>query len=262
MKRDRIIVERRRTEILQKIREQESVKVEDLAEEFGLSAMTVRRDLQYLEDRGMVIRFYGGAMVNPAYQCMTPEDELRLYRRLLGRYAATKVCDGDTIFINGSQSALGMLDYITAQNVRVVTNNGKVVGKNCPNGVTVTVTGGELREHVMVGENVMRCLLNETADKTFVGCAGVSPIGEFSYEIPMEIGINETMIARTTKDVYILADHTKILDLEKQRPHYGSCSYDRRVTLITDEKADAKTVKSLRESGVEVFQVGLDDINI
>lgn len=243
------------------IRKYESIKVEDLAEKFDLSTMTVRRDLQYLEDRNLIKRFHGGAEVNPAYQCMTPEEELALYRRLLSRYAATKVNNGDTIFINGSQCALGLMDYMTAQNVHVITNNGKVVDKECGQSVTVTLTGGELRRHIMVGDTVMRCLLDATADKTFIGCTGVTPYGEFSYNIPMEIGINEAMIARTTKDVYILADHTKIVAEDQQRTHYGSCSYERKVTLITDEKADPRAVESLRERGIEVHQVGLNDVN-
>lgn len=261
MKRDHVLVENRRSQILRKIREEETVKVETLAEEFGLSTMTVRRDLQYLEDRNLVKRFHGGATVDPAYQCMTPEEELALYRRLLGRYAATKVNNGDTIFINGSQAALGLVDFLNVQNVRVITNNGKAVEKNTPKGVTVTLTGGELRSHIMVGDTVMRCLLNETADKTFIGCTGVTPYGEFSYNIPMEIGINEAMIARTTKDVYILADHTKIETGSQQRSHYGSCSYDRKVILITDEKADPDAIQSLRERGLEVHQVGLNDVD-
>ena len=116
MKRDQSSVEHRRSQILKKIREEEEVKVEDLAQEFGLSCMTVRRDLQYLEDRNLVTRFYGGATVNPEYRCASAEEELALYRRQLSRYAATKVLNGETLFINGSMAALGILDYITAHN--------------------------------------------------------------------------------------------------------------------------------------------------
>ena len=260
MKKDQSSVERRRSQILKKIREQGEVKVEDLANEFSLSCMTVRRDLQYLEDRNLITRFYGGATVNPEYRCTSAEEELALYRRQLGRYAATKVLNGETIFINGSMSALGVMDYLTAHNVHVITNNGNVVSKRRSKGMTVTVTGGDLRDHVMVGDSVMRCLLNATADKTFIGCMGVSAKGEFSYNIPMEIGINEAMIARTTKELYILADHTKIRDVKDTA--YGSCTYDRQVTLITDEKADPATVESLRKLGIEVYQVGLNDVNI
>ena len=254
-------MEHRRSLILKKIREEEEVNVEELAHEFGLSCMTVRRDLQYLEDRNLVTRFYGGATVNPEYRCASAEEELALYRRQISRYAATKVLNGETLFLNGSTTALGLLDYITAHNVHIITNNGMAVTKKPHKGVSVTLTGGELREHVMVGESVMRFLLNNTADKTFLGCAGVTPNGEFCYNIPTEIGINETMIARTTKELYILADHTKLNNPDILLAKYGSCTYDRQVTLITDEKADPKSVDSLRKLGIEVHQVSLNDVN-
>ena len=261
MKRDYESVERRRAQILKMIREQESVKVDDLAELFQISAMSVRRDLQYLEDRNHITRFYGGARAN-AEQPAAVNGCAANYRKLLSRYAASKVESGDTIFINGSTCALGLLDYLDASNVHVITNNGLAATKKCPKGVTITMTGGELREHVMVGDSVMRRLLNETADKTFIGCAGITANGEFSYNIPMEIGINEAMISRTTKEVYILADHTKLERAELRRAQYGSCIYERQVTLITDEKADPNTVKSLRKKGIEVVQVGMDPMDI
>ncbi len=254
-------MERRRSDILKLIREQEEVKVEDLALKYGMSAMSVRRDLQYLEDRNLITRFYGGATVNPDYRSVSPEEELALYRRLLGRYAATKLSSNDTIFINGSTAALGLIDHVNVHNVHVITNNGLAVNKKRPKGMTITLTGGELREHVMVGDSVLRWLLNETADKTFLGCAGVTPNGEFCYNIPMEIAINETMIARTTKELYILADHTKLENADANTARYGSCTYDRQVTLITDEKANPETVESLRKLGIEVYQVGLNDVN-
>lgn len=261
MKRDQSTVERRRSLILKKIREEEHVKVEDLAQEFEICAMSVRRDLQYLEDRNLITRFYGGASINPQYRTVSPAEELELYRRLLGRYAASQVSSGETIFINGSSVALGLVDFLTAQNVQVVTNNGNIVGKKPPKGVTVTLTGGELREHILVGDVVLRALLDFHAEKTFLGCAAVTHNGEFCYNIPMEISINETMISRTTKQLYILADHTKLEHAEVNSAHYGSCTYDRPVTLITDEKADPRTVENLRSLGIEVFQVGINDIN-
>ena len=261
MKRDQSSVERRRSQILKQIREQGEVKVEDLASQFNMSAMSVRRDLQYLEDRNLITRFYGGAAVNPDYRSVSPAEELALYRKLLGRYAASKIGNNETVFINGSTAALGVLDFLTAHNVHIITNNGLAVTKKRPRGVTITLTGGELREHVMVGDSVLRGLLDATADKTILGCAGVTPNGEFCYNIPMEIGINETMIARTTKELFILADHTKLENAEANTARYGSCTYDRQVTLITDEKANPATVESLRKLGIEVHQVGLNDVN-
>ena len=61
MKRPRSAVDERRKQILKRLQENDEIRVEDLAEEFGLSLMTVRRDLQYLESRQLITRFYGGA---------------------------------------------------------------------------------------------------------------------------------------------------------------------------------------------------------
>ncbi len=259
MKRDRSSVDKRRAQILKLIREMEEVKVEDLAEQFGLSLMTVRRDLQFLEDRHLIKRFYGGATINFFPQDISPQEEVRTYRQLIARFAATMVEDGDTLFINGSSTALGILDYLTDVRVRAITNNGNAIGRQFPEGVSVTLTGGLLRHNIMVGEYVMRNLLDITADKTFLGCAGIYDNGEFLYNIPTEIGINEAMISHTTKNLYILADHVKLIDTTSHGNSYGSCSYDRPVTLITDEKADPEIIARLQQHDIMVHQVGLED---
>ena len=62
MKRDRQSVNDRHTRILSLLRERREIKVDELAQMFGVSPMTIRRDLQHLEDRGLVSRFYGGAV--------------------------------------------------------------------------------------------------------------------------------------------------------------------------------------------------------
>lgn len=259
MKRDRSSVDKRRAQILKLIREMEEVKVEDLAEQFGLSLMTVRRDLQFLEDRHLIKRFYGGATINFFPQTVSPLEEVLTYRQLIGRFAATMVEDGDTLFINGSSTALGILDYLTNVRVRAITNNGNAIGRQFPEGVSVTLTGGLLRNNIMVGEYVMRNLLETTADKAFLGCAGIYDNGEFLYNIPTEIGINEAMITHTTKNLYILADHMKLIDTASHGQSYGSCSYDRPVTLITDEKADPEIIARLKQHDIMIHQVSMED---
>ena len=121
-------------------------------------------------------------------------------------------------------------------------------GKNYLNGnrsMKVFITNlGRYNEGYLVGKWVKLPVDDETLDKVLT-----------------EIGINETMIARTAKELYILADHTKLGNPDASIEKYGSCTYDRQVTLITDEKADPKTVESLRALGIEVCLVGLNDVN-
>ena len=253
MKRPRSSVDERRLEILKKIQDQDEIKVEELAEEFGLSLMTVRRDLQFLESRQLITRFYGGATARLTSRPLTEEEEIQMY-------ATRFINSGDTLFINGSRTALDALKYLQISNIHVITNNGAAIGMKYPSGVTITLTGGEPRDHVMVGDYVMRNLLNMTANKTFIGCAAITAQGEFCYNIPMEIGINEAMIGRTTQGLYILADHTKLQKTASTENRYGSCIYEGHWTLITDEKADPDIVAALRNMGKQVCVVGIDDI--
>ena len=62
MKRDRQSVNDRHTRILSLLRERREIKVEELSQIFDVSPMTIRRDLQHLEDQGLISRFYGGAV--------------------------------------------------------------------------------------------------------------------------------------------------------------------------------------------------------
>lgn len=260
MKRPRSTVDERRMEILKRLQQNDEIRVEELAEEFGLSLMTVRRDLQFLESRQLITRFYGGATARLTSRPLTEEEELDMYRQRIAQFATRFVSSGDTLFVNGSSVALDALKYVQASNVRVITNNGRAIDANFPSGVNVTLTGGELRGHIMVGDYVMRNLLNASANKTFIGCAAITGKGEFYYNVPMEIGINEAMISRTSQGLYILADHTKVQKVPSVENRYGSCMYEGQWTLITDEKADPAVVAELRGSGKQVYVVGMDDL--
>lgn len=143
MKRERAFVESRRNRIVEIMEEKPEVRVDELSQLLGVSLITIRRDLQYLEEQKLLVRNYGGAVSTMAPKNM--KDEVQLYRKLIARYAADFVAENDTIFINTSSNALQILEYVECNNVTVITNNGKAIGREyCP-GVNVVLTGGELR---------------------------------------------------------------------------------------------------------------------
>ena len=256
MKNNRKAVEERHLNILNMIRERGEVKVEELAELFQISPMTVRRDMQYLEEEKLISRIHGGAVsLEKANMLLSQDEKISLCRERISEYASRFIDDGDTLFINGSRTALNMLKYAENKKVMVYTNNCWGIGEKYPDDVTIRFTGGEVRSNVMVGEYVMRNLLSMTADKTFLGCAAVYDDGEFRYDIPTEIGINEAMISRTKKALYVLADHTKIKRREALGNVYGSCVYEQSCTLITDDNANPAVVEQLRRFGIHVILV-------
>lgn len=258
MKRERAFVENRRKNILAAIIENPKIRVEQLAERFSVSPITIRRDLQVLEDHKKLTRFYGGAA--PANEVCREEeqDEVSMYRELIARFAASLVEDGDSLFINTSRNALQMLQYVNKKNVTVITNNGRAVNSKQPPGVSVILTGGELRypKEAMVGEFAERNLLKVYAKKAFVGCSGISPECGVTTENANEVNLNELMLRRATKAAYILADHTKI----GVNSSFRTCGIERVKNLITDEKAPKEILDVFREQGVKVYQVSRKDV--
>ena len=111
MKREKVYVDERRERIRDILREKSQVRVEALAEELKVSVITIRRDLQYLEEQKQLIRVYGGAVAVREQGEQT--DEIQLYRDLIARYAASLVEDGDTLFLNTSRNVRQILRYIT-----------------------------------------------------------------------------------------------------------------------------------------------------
>ena len=132
MKREKVYVDERRERIRDILREKSQVRVEALAEELKVSVITIRRDLQYLEEQKQLIRVYGGAVAVREQGEQT--DEIQLYRDLIARYAASLVEDGDTLFLNTSRNVRQILRYITKKNVTVITNNGRAIDAERPGG--------------------------------------------------------------------------------------------------------------------------------
>lgn len=256
MKMERACVENRRNRIVEMMRIHSEVRVDLLAQKLGVSLITIRRDLQYLEEQKLLVRTYGGA-VSTQPQSHGP-DAVQMYRMLIARYAARFVADGDTLFINTSRNALQMLEYITCENVTVITNNGKAVGREYPPGVSVVLTGGELRhpKDAMVGDFALRNLQPIYAKKAFVGCSGISAEAGMTTEIFNEVSINELMTDHATQDVYVLADHTKI----GASSSFLSCQAEKIKYLITDEMAPKEPLELLKEKGVQIYQVSRKDV--
>ena len=145
MKQSRSVVNARREFILNELEKTGTVEVKDLAERLNVSYLTIRRDLQYLEDHKLLERFYGGARNGDERLLKMQEKGILYYREKIAKFAASLIEDGDSIFINTSSTALGIVKYITAKNVTIITNNGNIISEKNPPNATVVLLGGELR---------------------------------------------------------------------------------------------------------------------
>ena len=254
MKMSRTIVNGRREKVLELVRENGNVSVNQLAEQFQVSPLTIRRDLQYLEDHKLLERFYGGARNNNTLiGADFGENQRQLRRERIARYAAGLVEDGDSIFINTSSTALAMVKYITSRNVTIITNNGNVINEKNPSHATIILLGGELRyvKGAMVGDFAMNNLSQVTAKKSFMGCGGLCPDTGMTTELLNEVNLNQMMFERVSRASYILADCTKL----GRRSSFISCPPELIANIITDTDAPIEIIREFQEKGIWVHQV-------
>ena len=254
LKNSRAMIENRRKRILMELQKNGTVNVQAISEELNASPLTIRRDLAYLEEQGTVHRHYGGATICAGIERKEfHTDDLLSCREAIAMRAAEFVEDGDTIFINSSSSALIMLQFVTANDVTVITNNGKILGMDIPMSMTVVLTGGELRipKASMIGNFAVNNLSRVTATKAFFGCSGLTADEGFTTASMQEVAVNQTMLSRVTGECFILADHTKV----GKKNSFISGTLDQLDCVITDNKADREVLESIEVKNVRVIQV-------
>ena len=254
MKNSRNFIESRRKKIYQALEQDGSVKVDELAAEMHTSPLTIRRDLDHLEKLGLIERYYGGASIRKEESAHKySNSDIDLYKHSIAQRAAQFVTDGDTIFINSSSTALLMLKYITAKMVTVITNNGNAIFSSLQEDINVILTGGELRapKEVMLGEFALNNLNLVTANKSFLGCSGLTVEEGFTTASMQEVAINQLMLSRVSGKKYILADHTKI----GSKQSFISGSPTQISCIITDNKANKAILDSFETLGINTIQV-------
>ncbi|AJA46915.1 transcriptional regulator, DeoR family [Clostridium pasteurianum DSM 525 = ATCC 6013] len=252
------IVSKRREKILEYLRVHEELSNNDLSEKLKISPLTLRRDLQALDDEGLITRFYGGAKLIDAKDTLnhkrTHNDiNLQLKLNSIAKYAADLVQDGDTIFMNSSSTVLLMLKYLKNKRVNVVTNNGKALNENIDSNVELVLTGGQVyeRKQSLVGDFATYILSKITADKCFLGVSGISYESGISTSVLQETLVNHEMIKRCGGPVYILADSSKV----GRHHNFSSGDINEISDLITDSDIDKNEIENFQSKNVNVITI-------
>lgn len=216
MKSSKTTVRHRQQVLWQKLLANRTVFIEEMALELEVSQLTVRRDLEYLAQNGLVERFHGGARLLPhAVQndpAMNEDDQLQQTKRLIASRAAQLVEDGDTIFINSSTTAFFLFESLAHKKITIITNNANAIRHVDTGRAEIVFTGGIISsiKHSMVGEIAVQMLKNVRANKCFLGVSGISWNGDISTAVLQETMVNVMMMQQTHQHRVILADSTKI----------------------------------------------------
>lgn len=249
--------------ILSKLQEHGSVAVDDLRAKLGVSVVTIRRDLDLLEQQGLLQRTHGGAVsIEPLFYEPFKKDRsfqaqverLASEKRRIGRAAAALIHPGETIAITPGTT--------TAEIIRGLPLNGKVtVVTNTVNiamelskrkDVNVFVTGGHLHGDwfSLVGPTAARSLENMLIHTMFIGGDGIDAQWGLSCFNSDEAELNSIMGRHARRHVAVV-DHTKFGVVANWR----ICDTSAIDTLITDIGATDEMIAPFLKLGMEVIRV-------
>lgn len=249
----------RRSSILAKLREDANVSVSDLSNEFGVSEVTIRKDLRILEGRNLLVRVHGGAMRSsnpsgPAFEESHYDTKAlvhELEKQAIGKAAAKHIQEGDTILIDAGTTALEVVRNLDAfQNLTIITNSLSAISElKRYNRFNVIMLGGNVREtsQSLVGPIAESNLRVFFCDKLFLGVDSFSVEDGLSTPSIEEAHTNQVMISRA-KEVIAVFDSSKV----NERAFAYIASVDKINTIVTDSNFPASVRAKLKAMNVAV----------
>ncbi len=251
----------RREQVLRLLADQPEYSVDALAEYFGVSGMTIRRDLQELTATGQIVRTHGGAVladhVSFEFRFLERTDRCPREKEQVARLAATLVKPGQSVLLDSGTTTLAIARALRdVPGVTVATTSLPIASVLYGSRDTeVILLGGALRKDSpdLVGVFTEYCLEMLQADMAFIGADAVDEKGNIYNRSP-ELGQLLRRMPQAVKKVYAVADHTKIGQTELIR--FGQVA--KWEALITDAGLDRKLRRKLERAGVNVLQADAD----
>ncbi|WP_248929601.1 DeoR/GlpR family DNA-binding transcription regulator [Paenibacillus hamazuiensis] len=251
--------EERQQKIADYVQSKERASVQELAQLFGVSESTVRRDLKILEEANQLRRTHGGAVAllsdNSEPSFVEKEDRYRAQKEAIAKEAAALIQEGDTLVLDSGTTTYYLAKQLKAFKQLTVVTNSVMVAQElaAQKGIDLVLTGGTLRHETlaMVGPLTEKALESVFVDKAFVAINGIDPAIGLTTPNMLEASAKKC-IYRCAKQVILLADHSK----------FGRVSFAKVADLsdidhcITDDGISDSALKVLEEAGIEVSVAG------
>ncbi|MGN6688571.1 MAG: DeoR/GlpR family DNA-binding transcription regulator [Actinomycetales bacterium] len=213
-----MLAPQRQTAILEEIRRSGGVRVSDLTRKFGVSDMTVRRDLEALAAAGLVDKVHGGATLPQDHSTDEPGFEAKSVRELaekeaIAEAAAAFVEPGAAIALSAGTTTYALARrLVTIPDLTVVTNSMRiadVLHASARDDLTVILTGGmRTPSDALVGPVAVQALRTLHFDLVFLGVHGMDERTGFTTPNLHESETNQALVAAAA-DLVVVADSTK-----------------------------------------------------
>jgi DeoR/GlpR family transcriptional regulator of sugar metabolism len=210
-----VIVEERRQKILDVVGEKGFATLAELAERLEASESTIRRDLDYWDEKGILRRTHGGAVL-PAEQNTLPALEDRSSRQMeekkaIAKAVAARIQDGDAVLLDGGTTTLEVARLLVRRPLQIVTNSLPIANLFANSRETeLVMLGGYVfpKTGVALGPLTVRMMQDLHVHQTILSVGGITSKGLFNSNLLLVE--TERQMMRCADEVVVGADHTKI----------------------------------------------------
>ncbi|WP_127588420.1 DeoR/GlpR family DNA-binding transcription regulator [Paenibacillus koleovorans] len=242
----------RQETILTLLHEEGEVKIAALSKRFDVTEMTIRRDLEKLEQLSLLFRTLGGA-IPAASADMTVSERSAVYteeKSAIGRLAASLIQPGDAVFIDAGTTTLQIARALPRGfDATIVTNALNVAAELMGKQIQTIVVGGILREATssLVGPHAEELIAKMAFDKVFIGASGFTVEHGFSNSNVFEAEVKRLAMAQAG-EVVIVLDHTKFGI--RSLASFASLGHANRI--VTDRRPPEGIVEACQEASVQI----------
>jgi DeoR/GlpR family transcriptional regulator of sugar metabolism len=252
-------VEQRRQDVLEYVIERREVRIDDLPERFGVSLMTIHRDLDDLAERRLLVKLRGKA---EAYPALTVETATRFRdglnqpeKEALAIAAAAQVEPGQTVFLDDSTTLFPLVQRLAEIKQLVVITNSLRIAQMLGQAVEVILLGGRYSTEFdsCMGPHVLAALDRVRADIGFVSVTAVAA-GRLYHPVQDYAELKMAALRASNRNV-LLVDNSKF-GKTATYPHGNVGDYD---LLITDDAAPTPEIEAAVNFGTAVELVTVDN---
>lgn len=251
--------DQRLTAILKHLEKHDHVSTKALSDELAVTQVTVRSDLNLLENQGKILRVFGGAMLanrvrETAHEQRSAVDHQA--KMAIAKTALELLAPQMTVVLDVGTSTFELAKEISASEFlseMTIVTNGLQIALALETAIPrndVLITGGLLRpiQHSLVHAGATEVIERFKSNFSFIGCDGIDVHGGVTTTNLPEADLKETMRKNTDRSV-LLAAASKLGKIANVKVN----SVDAFDTLITSHDADPQIIESLRSAGLEVI---------
>ena len=253
-----IAAEIRHRRILEKLNAEGRVYVGDISRFFGVTEITVRRDLSFLQDQGLLKKTYGGAVLSgPQLDASVQYRGKKKVsaKRIVGKLASTLINDGDIIYLEAGSTCFEIVPFLSEYKELTIIVNSLYLMKRLGllAGHKIIIVGGQYRPDRMdmVGPQAEAAISNLSGFKAFTGADDITIDAGISGADVVTVGFAKLVLQQASEVIFV-GDHTKF----DNPALYRIADIDQLNYIVTDSKPSGPWHRIARRKKIKLIYPG------